>query len=213
MKLIPALFFIFLLSSCASSRFYEKVQEGEFSASRPKIEWSNPKIFNYRYKDNPNFSFTRHNGEVIIIPEDFQTNGGSVPRILWARKGYSPWTYLRSYLIHDWIYEANARNLPSAVNKDRIPITYTREQADWILAEALKTEMEEYPEYRSPVRLKALHWGVDRFGLDAWNAAPTTADSLSLIQQAPFLRTVFYILQEGASIPDQSDMEGAPMKR
>lgn len=202
-----------LFVSCGSQRFYDQVKVGTFT-NKPRIEWSDPELFNYRVKDNPKFAFKRHNGDVII-PGDFQTNGGSIPKFLWARKGYSPWTYLRSYLIHDWLYEAHARGIPSAINQKGQPITYSKKQADWIMAEAIKTEMIEFKDYHSIRRLKAFHWSVDRFGQSSWKAGPTmvTPNATEAIRNLPFLSRALRNFESELMPHHEPPMDGVLMEK
>ena len=194
-----------LLPSCVATRFYNSVDEGGQIVDRFRIDWEKPDSFIYRKDANPGFRFVRHNGE-IIEPETILTDGGSVPRILWAREGYSPWTYGPAYLIHDWIYEAHRRDMPAAKTADGTPITYTKEQADWIMAEVIKAQMEKETaeqnqkpggilEAQNPATQQALSPGkkgvsrarmfsiyaaVSRFGHKAWtdHAHPVSADIL-----------------------------------
>jgi len=68
----------------------------------PKVEWFGP--IHYRLiQVDPPFAFHRHTGEVIT-PGPIDTDGGSIPRILWSVPGFSPWDYLPAYVIHDWLF-------------------------------------------------------------------------------------------------------------
>lgn len=194
-----------LLPSCVATRFYNSIDEGGQIVDRFRIDWEKPDSFIYRKDANPGFKFVRHNGEVIV-PETIMTDGGSVPRILWAREGYSPWTYGPAYVIHDWIYEAHRRNVPAAKKADGTPITYTKEQADWIMAEVIKAQMqkETVEQNRQPqgsheaqnpatqqalvggekgihrARMFSIYAAVSRFGHKAWTdeAHPVSEDIL-----------------------------------
>src|SRR5437016_1616727 len=76
-----------LLTSCASSK-YNKVPKGEVGGLLT-IEWVGPDKFIYRPNAKRPFYFKRANGE-IIQPKSMYTDGGSIPRPLWAIRGYSP---------------------------------------------------------------------------------------------------------------------------
>ena len=159
------------LGSCAATRFYATVDGRGVIHGRPSIDWVKPDKFVYDRGKNPAFFFRRPNGE-IIRPGDIETDGGSIPRLLWFQDGYSPWTFAPAYLIHDWMYEAHRRRMPAGVSPDGRPLYYTREQADWIMAEVIKTQMErplEFETRKSPGQLRKIYWAVSKFGDEAWN--------------------------------------------
>lgn len=114
------------LCSCASQRFYEKVDGQGVIVGRPSIDWIKPDKFVYVRSKNPAFSFKRPNGETIK-PGSIETDGGSIPRILWAQKGFSPWTYAPGYLIHDWMYEAHRRGVPAGTDPTGKALYYTKD--------------------------------------------------------------------------------------
>ena len=121
-----------LLPGCASVK-YAKVPKGEIGG-RLTIEWVAADRFVYRPDPQKPFYFKRANGEVIR-PKKMFTDGGSIPRPLWALRGYSPWGFGPAYLAHDWLFDAHHCNLPEA--KDHTVFT----AAD-VLAEVMKTLME-----------------------------------------------------------------------
>lgn len=170
-----------LLPSCVATRFYNKVDSGGKIVNKPRIDWQKPDWFIYRKEANPGFKFVRYNGDVIV-PETILTDGGSVPRLLWASDGYSPWTYGPAYLVHDWLYEANRRGIPAAKNAKGESITYDKKQADWIMAEAIKSQMEDKncDTKVERARMLKIYWAVSRFGHTAWTdqAHPVTAEML-----------------------------------
>lgn len=161
-------------SSCASQVFYNEVDGSGVILGRPRIDWVKPEKFVYDRENNDRFAFIRHNGEVIV-PGTIETDGGSVPRALWNRRGFTPWTYAPAYLIHDWLYEAHRRGAPGGEAQDGTPLYYTKEQADWIMAEVIKTQME-HPEHfdteKAPGQLKGIYWVVSNFGKTAWEDKP-----------------------------------------
>ncbi|MDZ4405750.1 DUF1353 domain-containing protein [Prosthecobacter sp.] len=130
-----------------------------------------PDRFVYARNKNPVFSFKRPNGEVIK-PGSIETDGGSIPHLLWAQKGFSPWTYAPAYLIHDWLYEAHRRKVPAGVDPKGNDLYYTKEQADWIMAEVIKCQMERPSDFdtrKSAAHLRTIYWAVSKFGNTAWN--------------------------------------------
>lgn len=79
---------------------YDRV--GEFVGT-PTIEVLGDRDYVFR---GGGFAFRRHTGEVIT-PGTMTTDGGSVPRVVWAVPGLDPWTYLPAFLIHDWEFVAH----------------------------------------------------------------------------------------------------------
>jgi hypothetical protein len=81
------------------------------------------------------FSFKRSNGEVIPLGK-FNTDGGTIPKFLWSIPGLhlDPWTYIWSYLFHDYEYVKHHLGIG-----DR-----TLLEANSILAEAITTEIANH---------------------------------------------------------------------
>lgn len=86
---ITALLCSVFLSSCASQKFYDKVEARGQIIGKPNIQWNTPKGFVFQQQQGQNFVFWRDNGD-IIRPETMPTDGGSVPRALWWHKRYGP---------------------------------------------------------------------------------------------------------------------------
>lgn len=74
-----------LLTGCASQ--YEKTKMGGLSG-RLIVEWLEPDSFLFLPDDKRPLTFTRSTGEAIT-PGKMFTDGGSIPRPLWALKNYS----------------------------------------------------------------------------------------------------------------------------
>jgi hypothetical protein len=190
-----------MLCSCAGTRFYAKVDGGGIIVGRPCIEWLKPDQFVYDREKNKTFLFVRPNHEVIR-PGDIETDGGSIPRLLWVQKGYSPWTFAPAYLIHDWLYEAHRRGIPAGVSADGRPLYYDKKQADWIMAEVIKAQMEltVYDTPKSAEQLRNIYWAVSEFGDTAWNEkahpvealleAPLIGDALKNLPLIPALNSL-----------------------
>lgn len=68
------------------------------------LRWKDEYIFEYIPDPENPFAFQRATGE-IIQPGRLFTDGGSIPRIYWVKKGLSPWEYIPAYLLHDWEFE------------------------------------------------------------------------------------------------------------
>lgn len=112
---------------------YARIPTGEV-AGRLTIEWVGPDQFIYRPDAQRPFYFKRANGEVIQ-PRSIYTDGGSIPRALWAFRGYSPWAFGSAYVAHDWLFSAHHCGYAEAQHHT----VYT--SAD-VLSECIKTLME-----------------------------------------------------------------------
>lgn len=193
-----------LFPSCASQAFYNRVDGAGMIRGRPRVDWVRPDKFVYLRQENGGFSFQRSNGEVIT-PGDIETDGGSIPRALWSKEGFSPWTYAPAYLVHDWLYEAHRRGEPGGVSESGEPLYYTKDQADWIMVEIIKAQMENpelFDTEKSPGNLKSIHWAVSHFGETAWTDKPRKISGLitrpigEVLDNLP-LRPVLDTLQDG----------------
>jgi hypothetical protein len=166
------------LCSCASQLKYEDVQQGRI-VGKPGIVWESPDRFMLRPDKARPFRFVRHNGDVIV-PQDMRTDCGSIPRVLWSYHGFSPWEYAPAYLIHDWLYESKRRGLRPGSRSSGIYRAngsvqpYTREEADEIMAEVIKTQMcdPSFTTKESAWHLEKIHWAVHRYGKAAWDGRP-----------------------------------------
>jgi hypothetical protein len=124
-----------ILGAC-SSLHYARVKEGTLEG-RLVVEWIRPDRFIFRPDpDNP-LRFVRSNGKVIQ-PQTIHTDGGSIPRPMWAFKNYSPWGYAPAFIIHDWLFHVHRRKLESSED-------YDLKEAALVLSEVMKTMMESDP--------------------------------------------------------------------
>jgi hypothetical protein len=209
--------FTMTLSSCASNRFYSEVDGRGVIVGRPNIEWVKPDKFIFDRSKNQSFCFHRFNGEVIK-PGSIETDGGSIPRLLWIERGYSPWTFAPAYLIHDWLYEAHRRRQPAGMKANGTPLYYDKQQADWIMAEIIKSQMEhpsDYETVKSPGQMKKIYWAVHRFGKTAWNGAakpvtePTASPMLmSALSNLPLLPALKALRGGLTPSPDKPVQQG-----
>ncbi len=215
--LLAAAFILpWMLNSCSANRFYAQVDGSGQITGHPCVEWKKPDKFVYVQSKNPRFSFKRPNGETIR-PASIETDGGSIPRLLWAQKNYSPWTYAPAYLVHDWLYEAHRREVPGGTDAKGNKVFYTKEQADWIMAEVIKCQMEQpnFETRKSPSQLRRIYWAVSKFGKTAWNgeshlvedeAAPSMITET--LQNLPLLPAIGSLKDELTSLPDKPSMKG-----
>lgn len=86
-----------------------------------------PRLFNYLPNDADPFTYVCNDG-MVIQPQTMQTDGATIPWPVRGLPGYDPWDWPAGAIIHDWLYEAHHRGLPS--------VTFTR--ANRILGEILR---------------------------------------------------------------------------
>jgi hypothetical protein len=121
------------LGGCASAH-YARVEPGELRG-RLVVQWVDQDQFVFVPDAEKPLTFTRHDGDVIT-PALMYTDGGSIPRPLWALRSYSPWGYAPAFIIHDWIFEMKRCQVTGHEK-------YDLEEAAWVLAEVMKTMMEK----------------------------------------------------------------------
>lgn len=88
-------------------------------------------------------TFIRRNPDATlgtIKPGMMYTDGGSIPRLAQAFKGFSPWGYAPAYMVHDWVFVAKYCNTDGLAKGDELQVKDMkfRESAD-IMAEAIRT--------------------------------------------------------------------------
>jgi hypothetical protein len=214
--LAAALLLPLLLNACSGKRFYAQVDGNGKITGQPCVEWKKPDRFVYVRSKNPGFSFKRPNGETIR-PGSIETDGGSIPRVLWSQKNFSPWTYAPAYLVHDWLYEAHRRKVPAGTDAAGNAVYYTKEQADWIMAEVIKTQMEQ-PQFetrKSPSQLRRIYWAVSKFGKTAWNGEAHLVEDETIpsmitdtLQNLPLLPAIDSLKNELTPVPEKPAMQG-----
>ena len=139
-----------LLTGCASQ--YEKTKVGGLSG-RLIVEWLEPDSFLFLPDDKRPLTFTRSTGEAIT-PGKMFTDGGSIPRPLWALKNYSPWGYGPAFIVHDWLFEMKHCALPGAEK-------YNVEEAAVVMVEVMKTLMLKDPKFEpDPPTLDLMYTAV-----------------------------------------------------
>lgn len=124
-----------LLTGCIPVA-YDDVPAGRFEGVI-ELRWLYENHFLYLPHPETPFRFIRANGEVLE-PGPMVTDGGSVPPPLWGEASLNPWTYAPAYLLHDWIFRGVACGAIA-------PDAFSFRDTALIMAEALKTQMEENP--------------------------------------------------------------------
>lgn len=135
MKLsMVGLLVVCLLSSGCASIHYQKIRQGKLEG-KLTVQWIDFDEFEFVPDPEKPLTFTRHNG-IKITPGWMHTDGGSVPRSLWAFKSYSPWGYAPAFIVHDWLFEM--QHCKHAGYEE-----YDLYEAAQIMSEVMKTLMLE----------------------------------------------------------------------
>lgn len=100
-----------------------------------------------------------------ITPGRMYTDGGSIPRIFWSAKGFSPWGYGPAYMIHDWLFHQHRCKL------DVPPARFTMLEANVALDEAIAVLMASRKVTDNRRARNLIKWAVDNFAADAWNGS------------------------------------------
>ena len=131
-------------------KFIKNLNTGRFEG-KFYLEWIAPDLFRYHPDPDDPFRFIRHDkdGNEIetVEPKEMETDGGSIPRIVWALPGFSPWEYGPAYMLHDWEFEAH----DLAQNDPDFTFDKSFEEVNLTLAEAIWTLMNVgYLDYPKP---------------------------------------------------------------
>jgi hypothetical protein len=143
------------LSGC-SAAYYAHTKTGKFWGTT-RLEWRNQHEFAFHQDPSHPFYFERANGEKII-PKSIYTDGGSIPRVLWGFRGYSPWEYGPAFIIHDWLFIAHHCH---DIGYER----YNVNEAADIMSECIKTLMETNPKIvdKGPMTMYRMNLAVRSF--------------------------------------------------
>lgn len=142
-----------LLVSCSSLRAnnYADIRAGTLQG-KLIVQWIEPDLFLF-LPDNTNpLTFTRANGEKIQ-PGRMLTDGGSIPRPMWALRNYSPWGYAPAFIVHDWLFFTKRCKIKGYEG-------HTLESSADVLAEIIKTMMESGKAERDPGTVSVMRAGV-----------------------------------------------------
>ena len=147
-------------TSFAMADTYERLHSGTLKG-KLLIQWLEPDVFLFiPDADNPLY-FVRSDG-TKIQPKRLLTDGGSVPRPIWAFKKYSPWGYAPAFIIHDWIFHLKGCKLGDYQN-------YDLNTAADVMGEIIKTMMESGKVERDPVTVDLMTTAVrSSFAREQW---------------------------------------------
>ena len=166
--LVPVL----MLNVGCASYHYNQVDTGEISGSLT-VQWFDRDRFRFLPDSENPLRFTRANGDVIE-PAEMVTDGGSIPRPLWALKSYSPWGYAPGYIVHDWLFEANHCDIEEYKK-------YSLSESGLVLSEVIKTMMEDgrYGERNATVLYSVYLAVTSKIAEGVWNNGTCSVASSS----------------------------------
>lgn len=122
---------LLLLGGCSGDLAWHRLEPGRFEG-RLLVEWVGPDLLLFEPAPDRPLRFTRASGETIV-PGRMLTDGGSIPRPLWAFRSYSPWGYGPAFVVHDWLFVQHHCGAPPP---------YTLEETARVMGEAIKTQIE-----------------------------------------------------------------------
>jgi hypothetical protein len=106
---------------------------------------------------------TYERGGRKIVPGAMFTDGGSIPRLFWSVRGFSPWGYGPAYALHDWLFKQHRCDL------DAPPMTYTLAEANEVLDDAIRILVADGLAYGNVEISRLIRGAVDQFGQAAWD--------------------------------------------
>ena len=125
------------------------------------IQWSDETRFIYVSPADP-LRFTTRTGREVQ-PGRMYTDGGSIPRVFWSVKGFSPWGYGPAYVLHDWLYHQHR------CRRDSPPKKFSFEETNELLDDAIAFLMVTKKVDSNRLARRLIKWGVDNFGQTAWS--------------------------------------------
>lgn len=113
MRALVATALLLMGAGCANVD-YNTVERGTFEGEVAVVwlrgtEGAGDGTFIYVPTPGKPLTFTRPKGEAVrpdIVPPMMYTDGGSVPGLARAFRGFTPWNYGPAYIVHDWVFMA-----------------------------------------------------------------------------------------------------------
>lgn len=145
------------------------------------IQWTGEDRFIFTPDPQKPLVYTR--GQRRIAPGRMYTDGGSIPRVFWSAKGFSPWAYGPAYIVHDWIFNEHrcGRVFQGAA--------ITLSEANDILDDAINILVARKTADANGEARRLIRWAVDNFGYKAWNGdclpAPPVMSAAAGQRRAP----------------------------
>lgn len=159
--LAAALLLSFGVPAEAKPLTYAAVSKGKLSG-KVIVQWLEPDVFLFIPDSQDPLVFTRADG-TKIYPGRMLTDGGSIPRPLWAFRSYSPWSYGPAFIVHDWLFHLKNCNLAGSDH-------YDLNKAGLIMAEVMKYMMESGKVEKDPLTLALMYQAVTSpIAASSWN--------------------------------------------
>lgn len=138
------------------------------------IKWDQEDRFIYVPDTTNPLRFIGRDGREIK-PGAMSTDGGSIPRVFWAFKGFSPWGYAPAYIVHDWLFHQHR------CKRDQAPDNYSFAQANRVMDEAIEILFQTKKAKPNSFARRSIKWAVDTYGASAWNG-PCVDDLISTME-------------------------------
>jgi hypothetical protein len=128
------------------------------------VQWSDENRFIYVPDGKDPLRFSGGDGREIR-PGRMYTDGGSIPRVFWGVRGFSPWGYAPAYVLHDWLFHQHRckRDLP--------PTQYSLAAANQVLEDVIDILFKTNKAQPNPRARALIKWAVDTYGKTAWDEA------------------------------------------
>lgn len=139
------------LSAPAGATDYESLKKGELKG-KLIVQWIEPDLFLFIPDNASPLTFTRSDG-TKIQPGRMLTDGGSIPRPMWAFRSYSPWGYAPAFIVHDWLFYIKRCKFADHQ-------AWTLESSADVLGEIIKTMMESGKVEKDAQTVKLMHLAV-----------------------------------------------------
>ena len=125
------------------------------------IQWSDESRFIYVVDPANPLRYRTKDGREIR-PGRMYTDGGSIPRVFWGVKGFSPWGYAPAYIIHDWLFHQHR------CGKDTAPNNFTFDEANTALDDVIEILFKLKKVDANEDARRLIKWAVDHFAQGAW---------------------------------------------
>lgn len=174
---------VFAIAACfsasASASDYARLQTGELKG-KVIVQWLEPDVFLFTPDPVKPLQFKRRNG-TVIIPGKMLTDGGSIPRPMWAFRSYSPWGYAPAFIVHDWLFHIRRCKIDPYAG-------FTLNTAADVMGEVIKTMMESGKVEKDASTVNLMMTAVkSRFAKNSWNSelcipVPPTFDRTPILE-------------------------------
>jgi hypothetical protein len=159
------------------------------------IQWNDEKRFIYVVDPQNPLRLELRDGRVIQ-PGRMYTDGGSIPRVFWSVRGFSPWGYAPAYVLHDWLFHQHR------CGTDAAPNNYSFEEANQILDDVIGILFKDNKVQPNEAARGLIKWAVDNFAQQAWQEACGAAPPSPVASSQFSLPGAFTVTVERLSFGD-----------